>query len=301
MSKKIILIFYVTILLLFLKPLHAVETEIITAEGVVIHFEKSLRSTANMVVDIYPDVKAQLEETLGFHVNFRPTVMIVKGGETFQKISNSSLVVAVAISQKNLIVIDSSKANTHPFSLETTMKHELCHLMLHNITGGNLPKWLNEGISQWASGGIAEVIIGEKKDRLKQATLTGRYISLEDITESFPEDKNLFILAYEESKSLVEYIIREFGTGGLLQVLHHLKNGDKIDEAILKGLSISLEELEGRWQDHLRRKFTWFRYLSHNLYPFLFFISALILIYGFLRFLIRKWTYRDEDEDDIAH
>jgi hypothetical protein len=48
---------------------------------------------------------------------------------------------------------------TYPFTLTVTLKHELCHLFLHYlIGGGELPRWFNEGIAQWTSGGIAELM-----------------------------------------------------------------------------------------------------------------------------------------------
>jgi hypothetical protein len=176
----------------------------------------------------------------------------------------------------------------------------LCHLILHHyIRGGNLPRWLNEGISQWVSGGITEIIIGENKDLLKQATLSGRFIRINDLTEKFPQDEKSLLLAYQESKSFVDYIYGEFGSGGILRILNHLRDGNKIDAAILESVSIPADELEKRWHGRLRKKFTWFTYLSDHLYQILFSLSAFVLIYGFIRLLIRKKAYKDNGEDDV--
>jgi len=267
-------------------------------EEVVVQFEKPLENAAKEVADIYPAVKAELENTFKWRLDFRPTIILIKDSKTFQKIVESGLVVAVAVPQKNLIVINNSKMNVHPFTLEITLKHELCHLMLHHhISEGNLPKWLNEGISQWSSGGVAEIIMGESRDVLKQASLSGEFISLRGLTDKFPGDERAVLLAYEESKSIVEYIIREFGASGLLQVLSYLRDGDDIDTAIFKGLSLPLQELENRWHDYLRKRTTWFIYFSNNLYNILFFLAGLILTYGFIRFLLKKKAYKDGKED----
>jgi len=271
---------------------------VLQSEEVLVQFEKPLENAAKEVADIYPAVKAELENTFKWRLDFRPTVILIKDSKTFQKIVESGLIVAVAVPQKNLIVIDNSKMNVHPFTLEITLKHELCHLMLHHhISEGNLPKWLNEGIAQWSSGGIAEIIMGESRDILKQASLSGEFISLRGLTDKFPEDERAVLLAYEESKSIVEYIIREFGVSGLLQVLNHLKNGYDVDAAIFKGLSVSFYELENRWHDYLQKRTTWFTYFSNNLYNVLFFLAGLILTYGFIRFLLKKKAYKDEGED----
>lgn len=273
------------------------DTDVLQNKEVVIQFEKNLKNRAHEIANIYPSVKAELEKTLKRKINFRPTVTLVKDRKMFQKIVNSISVVAVAIPSNNMIIIDNSRMNEHPFTLEITLKHELCHLMLHNyIEQENLPKWLNEGISQWTSGGIAEIVIGEKRDVLKQAVLNEKLIGLMDLSEHFPEDEMSFLLSYEESKSIVEYIIREFGTSGLLNVLSFLEKGADIDTAISEGISISYSELEKNWHENLRSKITWATYISTHVYTIVFFLAALITVYGFIRLLIRKWTYKDEDE-----
>ncbi len=299
MSGKRVFLSLFALLVILLKPVHSVETYTIQNEEVIVQFEKPLRNAAKEIAEIYPAVKAELEKTFRWKLDFRPTVIIIKGRKTFQRMAVSDLIVAFAIPQRNLIVIDYSKMKTHPFTIEITLKHELCHLLLHHyIRRENLPKWLNEGVSQWVSGGIAEIIIGgDSKKVLKKATLSKKFIRLRDLTKKFPKDEKSFLLAYEESKSIVEYISREFGTSGLLQVLSHLRNGDEVDMAILKGLSIPLEELEKRWHDYLRKRITWFTYLSNNLYTVLFFLAALMTIYGFIRLLIKKRAYKDDEED----
>ena len=296
MRNRVLLILF---FLLIALPESLLATQaVLQSEEVLVQFEKPLENAAKEVADIYPAVKAELENTFKWRLDFRPTVILIKDSKTFQKIVESSLIVAVAVPQKNLIVINNSKMNVHPFTLEITLKHELCHLMLHHhISEGNLPKWLNEGIAQWSSGGIAEIIMGESRDVLKQASLSGEFISLRELTDKFPEDERAVLLAYEESKSIVEYIIREFGASGLLQVLNHLKNGYDVDAAIFKGLSVPFYELENRWHDYLQKRTTWFTYFSNNLYNVLFFLAGLILTYGFIRFLLKKKAYKDGGED----
>lgn len=304
-SKRAPQLFIIALLLLTISPVafsNRVSTDIIQNEEVVIHFEKPLQNVAKVVADIYPDVKVELEKALGWKLDFRPVVVIIKDRKAFRKMAGSDLVVAFAVPGSNMIIIDYSRMNTQPFTLEATLKHELSHLLLHYyIDSRNLPKWLNEGVSQWVSGGMAEIIMGEKKVSLRRATLSGKFISLKDLAERFPEDKEALLLAYEESKSIVEYINREFGTSAIPRILHYLENGDEVDVAVQKSLSIPLEELEGRWQIHLREKTLWIIYLGDNLYTILFFFAALITIYGFIRLLIKKRMYKDEDEDENGY
>ncbi|MFQ5543878.1 MAG: peptidase MA family metallohydrolase, partial [Nitrospiria bacterium] len=140
------------------------------------------------------------------------------------------LVVAFALPQKNIIVIDTSKMTTHPFSLAITLKHELAHLLLHHqIESKKLPKWFDEGIAQWVSGGIAEILMRRDDRILRKASLSGKLIPLDELTRIFPQEEIRLLLAYEESKNFIEYIEQEFGVNGLRQVLTHLKDGENIE------------------------------------------------------------------------
>lgn len=300
MLKKIFLLQIGLVFFLSVNDLKALDInmDMIKGQEVVVHFEKPLRKVAREVIRLFPAVKEELENTFKTEINFTPDVMLIKDRNTFQMIVSNGPVVAVAMPGKDRIIIDNSSMKRHPFTLKITLKHELCHLFLHQIVGrGKLPKWLNEGLAQWASDGIAEVIVDENKDLLKQAILSEQLISLEDMETTFPADRLSLLLSYQESKSIAEYMISEFGFNRILRVLNSLRRGSEINEAIYEGVSISLYELETNWHEHLRRKITWFSYLSQHLYQILFILAALLLTYGFIRVLIRKWTYRDDEEE----
>jgi hypothetical protein len=206
----------------------------------------------------------------------------------------------MAISKGKRIIIDNSKMKTYPFTLKMTLKHELCHLFLSDyIQGGRMPKWLNEGISQWLSNGIAEIMMGNNKNLLKQATLSDKLIPLKNIERAFPSERQSLLLAYEESQSIAEYLVNKFGFTKILLILDYLSEGFEIDAALRAGAGISLHELEKRWKESLRRQVSWFSFMSDHLYQILFVLAALILTYGFIRVLVRKWTYKDEDGEEV--
>lgn len=280
-------------------PLYAEEWKTLQQNEVVIAFEDSLEIAAQEVAFLYPRLKQELEETFLWPVSFIPTIFLISESQAFREMTGSDLVVAFVTSSRNQIVIDYSKMKTQPFTLETTLKHELCHLLLHHhIKRVNLPRWLDEGICQWVSDGIAEIILDQGGHVLDEAVLSGRYLSIRSLAERFPQEKRLLLLAYEESKSLVEYIVSSYGEERVLSVLDSLKAGADVDVAILEGLSISLNDLEIEWHQHLKRKTTWLTYLTRYLYEILFFLGALAMIYGFIRQIIKKRAYQEEEEED---
>jgi hypothetical protein len=265
---------------------------------VTIYFEKALTNAAQEVMKIYPTVRDDLMRTLKQKVDFRPEVVLVKERNQFRRISGSDMVVAFAMPDKDLIVLDISRVYSKPFTLETTLKHELCHLVLHQgVRGENIPRWFDEGMCQWASGGIAELMRDESDKSLAKAVVTDRLMSLNDL-DRFPLDGEALILAYEESKSVLEYIAGKYGKESIMHMIDYLKQGDSINVSIAKSLSISQGELEKNWQAYIKRKYTWYAYMSNNLYIILFTLAGLITIYGFIRLIKRKRGYVDEDNDD---
>jgi hypothetical protein len=261
-------------------------------------FEKPLMPVAREIAEIYPAVSSELSRTFRWEIDFSPEIVLAKDRDTFRKMVGSDSILAFAVPERNLIVLDTSRVYTKPFTLRTTLKHELCHLVLHrNIQGDRLPRWLDEGICQWASGGIAELMAEDSDKALAQAAASDMLIPMRAL-EIFPEEDKSLLLAYEESKSFVEYLISKSGEEGLLQAMGHVKEGNSLDDAIQKSYSMSLHDLEQNWQAHLKRKYTWFYYLSSNLYTILFVFAALITVYGFIRLLQKKRAYKDEEEEE---
>jgi hypothetical protein len=287
------------LLFLFLCQVNSAHAEIhsIQSNETKVLYEGPLTNAAREVVRVYPSVKNQLADIVGWGIDFSPEIFLVKDRESFGKMTGSYLVVAFAVPSRNLIVLDMSRVYAKPFTLETTLKHELCHLLLHrNIEGKNLPRWLDEGFCQWASGGIAE-LADYSSDDLSSAVVSDRLMSMREL-ESFPSDGRPLKLAYEESKSFIEYIVGEYGRQGILHMFEYLKEGDSINVSVRKSFSVSMSELEGNWHAYLRRRHTWFYYLSSNIYTIIFSIAAIITIYGFFRLLRKRRAYVDEDEED---
>jgi hypothetical protein len=297
--KKRPCIVVIVLFVIFTPNLFAAEIHCLKNNKVEVFFEPSLETAAKEMAAIYPEVKTRLENSLGWDLNLTPSLLLLKDTENFQRIAESPLTIAFAVPAKNLIVIDYSRTNIDPFTLENTLKHELCHLLLHHhIRIPVLPRWLDEGVCQWLSDGVGDILMDQKRSFLNKAALSRRFIPLKALERSFPQEEDSLILAYEESKSFVTHIASEFGREDVLKILNLMKKGQDADAAILKALCISSQVLEREWQDSLRTRIKWFAHFSYHLYDFLFALMGLITLLAFIRLIIKKRALKNEDDDE---
>ena len=275
-------------------------TEVLQNDNIIVVYDPFLKTVAGEVVRIYPVLKQELEEIFRWRLGVKPQVVLVKSNRTFQKIAGNAFIVAFAVPDRNLIVIDYSKMKTRPFSLRITFKHELCHLLLHHhISDSNLARWLDEGVCQLVSDGIGEILLDKSWSGLDAAIMAGRALRLSRLTKTFPGDKASLMLAYEQSKSVVTYIDRQYGSNAILNILGDLKNGETLETAIFQRLSLSIYELEKEWLNHMESTPRWLVYLANNIYGILFFLAAVLTILGFIRHTRRrKKIYEEWEEED---
>jgi len=288
-----------SLILLFWHSTILAQTQILQNDDIAVVYEPPLEAAAGEVLRLYPLLRQDLEDIFGWRLNTRPQVVLIKSNQHFQKVARNNLIVAFAVPDKNLIVIDYSRMSTRPFNLSITLKHEMCHLLLHeHINSADLPKWLDEGVCQWASDGIGELLIDKSWSGLDAAVMAGQTLRLSRLARRFPGDKSSLSLAYEQSKSVVVYIDRQYGKQAILNILGDLKNGEPLTAAIFQNLSLSLNQLEKDWLSDIESTPRWLVYLANNIYGILFFLAALLSVVGFIRMVIRRKAYAKLEEDE---
>ena len=279
------------------QPGHAAPNLSMQAGPATVRFDTSQEAAAAEVLRLVPAVQADLQKLIPWTVDFQTTFVLLKEGE-LENMAGTGLIVAIAVPQQHLILLDLSKMARHAFVLETTMKHELCHLLLHHhIRDELLPRWLDEGVCQWASNGIAEIIMDRKVSVLEEALLAGRLLPFQDLTGHFPGDERGLLLAYEQSQSMVSYMSTAYGNERLLLVLNQLRDGNPFPNAIRVALGTGTSDLEAGWQHSLKREHTWMTYVSIHIYEILFFVAALLAVAGSVRLLVRRKKQRSEEDE----
>ena len=133
--------------------------------------------------------------------------------------------------------------------LRRVIPHEVSHQVLFQATENpfNLPAtWLDEGLATYnqdvGTGGYVALV--------EQAVDDGELMPISTLNTSFPFDDS-FQLAYAQSYSVISFIIQTFGEEALGVVLSSYKDGVSHEEAVQRGLGISIDELDSRWRASL--------------------------------------------------
>ncbi len=287
------------IVFLIMQSTAAAQPKVLQSPAVEIVYDPAIEHGAVEALDIFPQLKRELEALLALDLDIRPRIVLIKDTLTFQQLSRNDLFVAFAVPAENLIVIDYSRMKQRPFSLRITGKHELCHLLLHrHVDGSRLPRWFDEGICQWVSDGIGEIYTGGRWSGLDAAVMAGSVLDFNRIAGRFPVDRAALMLAYAQSKSIVTYIDRKYGTEGILDILKRLEKGDSMETAVSESLGASFDELQSAWLRQLESTPRWLVFLSDNLYAILFFAAAVLTIFGFIRRRVhrRRWERGEAHE-----
>ena len=125
--------------------------------------------------------------------------------------------------------------------------HELMHTVVDDSTFSclvQIPTWLSEGLAMISEGGPGDQGLSDLQGAIDQ----NRIFPLRSLGGGFPEDANQAQLAYEQSYSVVNYLIVTGGAGKMRSLLTLLSNGTAIDEALNVIYGFSLDGLDTAWR-----------------------------------------------------
>ncbi len=124
--------------------------------------------------------------------------------------------------------------------------HELTHLVFNTAAANPYhfpPRWLNEGLAVYLSQGYDSGDRGQVADGAKNGTL----IPLDGLTGQFPTTGDRFSLAYAESVSAVDYLIRTYSTDALVKMIRSYADGRTDDEAFTAALGQDMTAFGAAW------------------------------------------------------
>ncbi len=124
--------------------------------------------------------------------------------------------------------------------------HELTHLVFDTAVRNPYhfpPRWLNEGVAVYLSEGFTK----SARASVQAAASGGRLMPLQALGGQFPTTYERFSLAYDESVSAVDYLVREKGTEALVGLVNSYAEGVTDDEAFTAAVGTDLAGFETAW------------------------------------------------------
>ncbi len=130
--------------------------------------------------------------------------------------------------------------------VEIVIPHELTHLVFDTAVRNPYhfpPRWLNEGVAMYLSEGYKT----SDRSAVEAAASAGRLMPLQALGGQFPTAAERFYLAYAESASAVDFLVREKGTDALVALVNGYADGVTDDEAFTAAVGTDLAGFEAAW------------------------------------------------------
>ena len=138
-------------------------------------------------------------------------------------------------------------------TLERVVTHEYTHAVIHQMTGARCPTWLNEGLAQYFEGEPEDGIAGNAGLILK----TRDFISLKKLEGSFLNlDAKAAAMAYTESYTVVDHIIKAHGIYAVQKLLSDLSGGADVESALRSAVGADYNGLEEDWLKYLAQNYS---------------------------------------------
>jgi Peptidase MA superfamily len=129
---------------------------------------------------------------------------------------------------------------------QTVVPHELTHVVFGDGTDNpyhSPPRWLNEGLAVYLSEGYGS----DNRSLVAQAASAKTLMPLSALTGEFPTETDRFYLAYAESVSAVDYLIRTYGQPAIAKLVKTYKTGASDDEAFNAAFGVDTAAVDKAW------------------------------------------------------
>ena len=157
-----------------------------------------------------------------------------------------------------LVAMDSpSGSREGEFHWGTTLWHEIAHIFTLEATGNLVPRWFSEGVSvfeEWSTGPLPGRHIPV---RVLEAMADDRFLPVTELDGGFmrPTYEGQVIVSYTQAGLLCQYIAREWGQQGLVDMLTGFAEGLNTAGAIREGLGVAPEVLDSGFKEFLDARF----------------------------------------------
>jgi tetratricopeptide (TPR) repeat protein len=154
-----------------------------------------------------------------------------------------------------VVSLDSPKARPPgSFSWQATLWHELAHVITLQMSKQRVPRWLTEGISVYEETRARPEWGRDMEVPFAAALERGDVLKLRDLNSGFTRPDTI-ALAYFQAALHVDHIVATKGEPALRALVRSYGEGQSHDAAIVKALGVSLDQLQGTFDQALDARF----------------------------------------------
>lgn len=251
--------------------------------------EKPARYTARVAEEIYPGILRDLN----CQMRQRTKIYLCRDEQEIFRIAGSYIphwaIGGAFFPQGSILVLSPTTVKTR-VDLRELVAHEFTHIALREKIGeAGIPRWFEEGLAmhearQWNPAWEEEV---------KGALLRKELISLSRLegSFSFPQDK--VVLAYAQSLSVFDFLLKKIGKGNLSSFLEAIRRKGSLEKALEKDLGMNTQKLEEEWKNSLKKGSSPFLLFDYRLFPFILLGMIFLIVYLIRRYrnkkIIQEW------------
>ncbi|MCX4242792.1 tetratricopeptide repeat protein [Paraliomyxa miuraensis] len=136
------------------------------------------------------------------------------------------------------------------YDIDMVIRHELSHTYAIALSGGRVPRWFTEGLSEWESELADPAWARESAELLSQARRAGKLRRLSELELAFirAEDGMMMEVAYATAAYAMRYLGQTYGRPKLIAVLEGYRSGAHTDELFRQHLGKPLSEVEKEFE-----------------------------------------------------
>jgi hypothetical protein len=258
-----------------------------------LYAEKTLNRSQILYQEIAYDLQVEQKDTV--------KIIIAANREQFRSYLRGdppNWAEAFAFPAVNTVLLKSPRWNKSVTSVKITLAHEILHVVLHNVIGNRyIPRWLDEGLALFYSRDVK----WKTMTALSKAVFTNSLIPLRELDDVISFHRYKAELAYQQSYSVVEYILKTYDIDAIQKILTGLRNNENMDKIFLHATGSDFASFEKEWQSYVRQNYRWlWLYDIQNYLGLLFillFLIAIPLVWLRNRKKIKTWeeeTYSEE-------
>jgi len=240
-------------LLLKAKQETAVESDLQKMQS--LHF--IIVSAADININNYGNIRISLEQAysrMGAFFDYFPktkTGVILYSDAAYQKLNQTTPYWAHAHFDGKIRIPLAQKIYSKDY-LRKMIYHEFTHALIRQLTHGNCPIWLNEGLASYAEG----LVEHRPKSFFTQYITKTSFIPFDKLPSGYSqiEDSRQANLVYREYYLLASFIIDKQGNSALRKILNSLGSGQSISDAITQATSMNMDQFAAAWHGYVKRK-----------------------------------------------